>query len=438
MASSRLLRAGAAPLTRRALATALAALPLGGVVEAKKPKRNAQPEHNVRGKKAIMCVNGVTKRVAKRARKKYLKRGATRGACQPNGCAPDSDTATCAAAGICGDVLNNCGQTVSCGCSSSQQCCNGVCVSAIWANQTTFGPGSGSGQFTSPQHIALTTDARTAFITTDDSPHVSVWTRPNATSLNWAPQTQFGALGDFISPDGIALTSDARTALIVDIANERVSAWIRPSAGSTDWIFQTNFGAPGDFSFPRGIALSPDGRTAWISNPSSDRISIWTRSGATTTDWANQTTFGASGSGSGQLDGPFDVAISPDTLTAFVADNLNNRVSVWTRPNATSTTWTNQTTFGADVLVSAVAIAVAADLRTVWVTDGLSSLISVWARPTATSTAWANVASFGANGSGPSQLWDPVGVTVTPDGATAYVADFNNSRVSIWAATCPA
>ena len=109
--------------TRRRLVTvagagALAAL-LGlslGPADTDAKRRRIKGEHNIRGNKAIMCIDGKTRRVPKNKRKKYLKRGASRGKCLGT-CTP-----VCRP-GICGD--DGCGGT--CGCVDGTICVTGTC-----------------------------------------------------------------------------------------------------------------------------------------------------------------------------------------------------------------------------------------------------------------------------------------------------------------------
>lgn len=93
-----------------------AALLTDGAPDVAAKKRRAQGEHNVRGKKAIMCIDGETRRVPKKQRKKHLKRGATRGAC-------DTTCTPVCAPGTCGS--DGCGGT--CACTAGTVCANGVC-----------------------------------------------------------------------------------------------------------------------------------------------------------------------------------------------------------------------------------------------------------------------------------------------------------------------
>jgi DNA-binding beta-propeller fold protein YncE len=121
----------------------------------------------------------------------------------------------------------------------------------------------------------------------------------------------------------------------------------------------------------------------FVAEVQNNRISVWTREDAESTDWSNQTTFGVKGSGRGQLEFPTDIFVTADGLTAFVADHYNHRISVWSRDAAESTDWNNQTTFG-------------------------------------------------SQGSGASNFYWPTGVFASKDGRTVFVGDTENGRVSVW------
>ena len=53
-------------------------------------------------------------------------------------------------------------------------------------------------------------------------------------------------------------------------------------------------------------------------------------------------------------------------------------------------------------------------------------------------STWANLTTFGGQGSGPNQFNGPNSVAVSSDGQTVWVADFTNSRISVWTLVCPA
>lgn len=113
-------------LTRRRLArlagagvVAAAVAPALGEAKTRRNKR-AEAEHNIRGKKAIMCFEGETIRVP-RDQRKWLRKGATRGKCG------GSCTPTCPP-GSCGD--DGCGGTCP-GCAVGSVCAEGVCQACL-------------------------------------------------------------------------------------------------------------------------------------------------------------------------------------------------------------------------------------------------------------------------------------------------------------------
>jgi DNA-binding beta-propeller fold protein YncE len=189
------------------------------------------------------------------------------------------------------------------------------------------------------------------------------------------------------------------------------------------------------------VALWVDGLTALVADQVNSRISVWTRTAATATDWKNQTTFGSQGDGPTQFSNPTGVALSGDGRTAVVADRVNNRISVWTRTTATATDWKNQTTFGSqgsdpDQFTAPLRVSLSTDGLAVSVVDSFNNRISVWTRSTATGIDWKNQSTFGSEGAGPAQFNYPEGVALSVDGLTAAVADAGNNRMSIWTRVC--
>lgn len=63
--------------------------------------------------------------------------------------------------------------------------------------------------------------------------------------------------------------------------------------------------------------------------------------GECTLEWRNQTTFGSFGSGPNELHAPWSLFVTDDALTVFIAEVQNSRISVWSRPDADSTDWSN-------------------------------------------------------------------------------------------------
>ncbi len=208
------------------------------------------------------------------------------------------------------------------------------------------------------------------------------------------------------------------------------------------WANETTFGTgPGDganqFNRIIGIAVSADERTAWMVDQPNSRVSVWSR--RANGQWANDALFGSPGSGLGQFNLPFGVAVSDDGQTAFVGDQGSvlslegSRVSVWRKqPNGS---WTNPfslgngTGNGLDQFRFPTGVAVSGDGRTLWVADTGNTRVSVWRE---SNGIWGPLTTFGSGGTGPGQFDDVVGVAVSGDGQTAWAIDRINTRVSVW------
>jgi sugar lactone lactonase YvrE len=216
-----------------------------------------------------------------------------------------------------------------------------------WTNQTTFGVGTAGSDpigFAGPNGVFVSADGLTVWVADTNNNRISVWTRPNTTTgaTDWSNQTTFGSQGsgpsELDSPNGVFVSADGLKAWVADTYNNRISVWTRPdtTTGATNWTNLTTFGTlgsgPGEFNLPTRVFVSADELTAWVADYGNNRISIWTRPDTTTgaTNWTNQTTFGTSGSGPSEFTGPSGVFASVDGLTAWIADNGNNRISIWT------------------------------------------------------------------------------------------------------------
>jgi sugar lactone lactonase YvrE len=332
-------------------------------------------------------------------------------------------------------------------CSSSTPICSaGTCAAGTWSYSAQFGTfGSGDENFFGPNRIYVSADGQTAWIADTGNNRIVVWTRPDATSKTWSYHAQFGTQGSgdsyLSAPTGVVDSPDTLSVWIADTENNRIAIWTRPDATSKTWTYSTQFGTQGfgdsDVSYPNGVFISADTLTAWVADTVNNRIVIWTRPDAASKTWSYSTQFGSYGTGDTNFDTPRAVVVSPDTLTAWVTDQGNFRVVIWTRPTAASTTWTYSTQFGSqgsgdDNFGTLAGIFVAADTLTAWIADLNQNRIVIWTRPDATSKTWSYSAQFGTAGSGDDNLGGPAGVFASPDSLTAWVVDGGNDRVVIW------
>ncbi|MDQ2653591.1 MAG: NHL repeat-containing protein, partial [Chloroflexota bacterium] len=265
------------------------------------------------------------------------------------------------------------------------------------------------------------------------------------TTKDWLYRTKFGSLGsgnsELKQPHGVAVSPDGLTAWVVDTNNHRVVIWKRPNASSLAWAYLTQFGSQGsgddNFYEPQGLAVSPDGLTAWVADMRNNRVVVWARADVSS-PWAfsAQIGSGVAGSGNNDFDHPIGIAASPDGLTVWVVDNYNHRVVVWERPDASSP-WEYSAQFGSfgtgnDNLNRPYGVSVSPDELTVWVVDSDNQRVVVWTRSDADSTDWMYSTQFGSEGDGDGEFGLPEGVAVLPDGLTAWVSDVANTGVTIW------
>jgi tripartite motif-containing protein 2/3/tripartite motif-containing protein 71 len=136
--------------------------------------------------------------------------------------------------------------------------------------------------------------------------------------------------GQFTDPDGVAVSGNRQTVWVIDRINTDVSVWTRQTNG--DWTFDTEIGSFGDganqWRGPLGVAVAADVQTAFVSDLGHDRISMWTWQSNGT--WAHDRNLGnGEGSGLDQFNGPFGLAVSADGQMFWVTDAGNHRVSVW-------------------------------------------------------------------------------------------------------------
>jgi DNA-binding beta-propeller fold protein YncE len=371
-------------------------------------------------------------------------RACTGGVCGP-GCASNADcpasTPVCTA-GTC----TGCATDGDCR-GELPLCCGGLCTAGTWAPSTTFGSyGSGEDELDEPRGVAISADQLTAWVADFGNSRVSIWNRPDRSSASWSWVTSFGDSQVIDNPMGIAVSSGETMFWVSDVTADVVQIWTRPDAASTSYTYQTQFGSAGsgvgEFDDPRMIAVSPDNLTLWLADYGNSRVVVWTRPDTASTTWTNVTSFGSAGTGPGQFEGPRGISVSQDTLTVWVADDTSNRVSVFTRPNATSTTYTFQTAFGSpgsalNQFQAPHAIYVSRDGLSASIADTENCRIVTWIRTSATSTDWTPQAAFGT-GCGPNadEFDEPKGVIVNGNNTTAWVSDQSNNRISVWTRAC--
>ncbi|MFM9107089.1 MAG: hypothetical protein ACKOWF_10385 [Chloroflexota bacterium] len=216
------------------------------------------------------------------------------------------------------------------------------------------------------------------------------WTRAS-TSSAWAAQTQIDApygtaYNQLAATYGIALSPDTLEIYMTDLdATGYIKVWTRPNT-STAFTAQPSLGngqgsANDQLEYGRGMAISADGLELFIADTDNNRVAYWKRA-ATVSAWGAVAPIGlpGPGTGDGQMNSPKGVALSPDSLSIYVADTDNNRIVHWTRATLTSA-WEAQTPFGsASVFNEPEAVDVSADGKQVYVADTQNARVAVWSQ----------------------------------------------------------
>ena len=188
------------------------------------------------------------------------------------------------------------------------------------------------------------------------------------------------------------------------------------------------FGDLQDTGFPFGAAIAPDGLTILSPGFFADRVGVWVRSTPTATDWALPTSFGEVGSGDGQFIGPGFACFSADGLTTLITDGTNNRVQVWTRANACSVVFRWQSTFGTagsgdGQIGGPIASAITGNGLTAFIAEADNNRVSVWTRTHhARPFIWSGIAC---------DTPFPSGVAVTQSGRTLFVLSYDQAAVTV-------
>lgn len=242
----------------------------------------------------------------------------------------------------------------------------------------------------------------------------------------------------FSSPADVTVAPDGMTALVADADNHRirrivlVTGAVSTLAGDDDdgrLMYADGLGTAARFRTPRGVALTPDGLTALVADTGNHRIRrLVLATTAVTTLAGNGTVGSADGSGAlAQFNRPYGVVVTPDGFTVLVADQLNHRIRRIELATAmVSTLAGNNLGFAEGVGTGALfnqplRLAVTPDSLTVLVTDHHNRRIRriVLATGNVSTLAGSGRAGYADGSGGSVQFGEPLGIAVTPDGLTA-------------------
>jgi YVTN family beta-propeller protein len=260
-------------------------------------------------------------------------------------------------------------------------------TSVIPLNVSTNAPGSPISVGSNPSAVAITPDAKTAYVANRDS--------NNVTPIDVATSTAGTPIAVGSAPVAIAVTPDGKTVYVVNQGSNNV----------TPIDVATNApGAPIPVgSSPEGIAISPNGQRAYVTNEGPSSSSVTPIVTATNTA---QPPIALDPSSA-----PTAIAITPDDKTAYVVETAVNEVvpiDVGTKMLGTRIPTGN----------FPLGIAITPDGKTAYVANfiapGGSTPPTVTVIDIATNSVRATISVGTADNS-------PQAIAVTPDDKTAYV-----------------
>ena len=297
-------------------------------------------------------------------------------------------------------------------------------------------PGSGPGQFSSPRGLTV---AGGVVYVADEGNH-----RIQALSLAGRPLYAEGTFGkepgEFVNPFGVAVYGGRVYA--VDDNNNRIVVLSRTLHYLEEWSGEGTFA----LSYIRAAAVSPAGHV-FVADTGDERVVAFTPTGQ------GLLAFGTPGISPGQLIAPLGVAA--DGAGAFVVETYGSRSPIY--QFGASLRYRGEWQRGGGAIVGShwfgPTAAVVAPDGSLWVTDPRNGIVrhlsssggylgalgdpssAPSGEPIATSGAPSGTGGVGRGGEGgsssgaPNELFEPLGVALSPSGGVVYVADTGAGRI---------
>jgi len=257
--------------------------------------------------------------------------------------------------------------------------------------------GSGSGQFRTPQGVAVG-GSGDVYIVDGDNLRVQVFSSGGSFLRMWPAV-------------GANIAVDASDNVYVGAFQNMIRKFTRTGTLLTEWDTGSLF-----------FSLAVDGSgSVYVADYTNNRVKVFTDSGVYLREW------GSPGSGPGQFDRPDGLAIDA-AGNAYVADKFNRRIQKFANDGTFLAQWGGYGT-GDGQFAGPVRVAIGPQ-GDVYVVDNLNRRVQAFTAEGVFITKW------GTEGTGTGQFDNPIGIAVDGNG-DIYVADTNNSRIQKFAPGVP-
>ncbi len=205
---------------------------------------------------------------------------------------------------------------------------------------------------------------------------------------------------------------------VVDQGDKRVEEF--SPTGTYFGQFGSAGSAPGQFKKPWGIAAAPVTGDLYVSDEEGETVSQFSPAGK----YLGR--IGWYGTGENEFEAPAGLAVS-STGSLYVADEYNNRMSVWQQPEAGGAHVTYSTQFGTagsgEGEFEHPAVPAVSGTGKVFVTDYGADKVDEY------TPQGKFVASYGSEGAGNGQYNRPTGIAINQATEDVYVGDCYNHRI---------
>jgi len=277
-------------------------------------------------------------------------------------------------------------------------------------------PGSGNGQFSHPQGIAIDS-SNNVYVADTANDRIQKFDNNGNYLTQWG--TNGSGNGQFDFPEPIAIDS-SNDVYVADTSNDRIEKFDSNGNYLTQW--GSSGSGNGQFSYPQGIAIDSS-NNVYVTDFYNDRIEKFDSNGNYLTQWGSQ------GLGNGQFSYPQGIAIDSSN-NVYVADLYNDRIEKFDSNGNYLTQWGSQG-LGNGQFEGPGCVTIDSS-NNIYAVDNYDSYLGNDCRIEKFDSNGNYLTQWGNFGSGNGQFDFPYGIAIDSNN-NVYVADTSNYRVQVFA-----